>query len=345
MVVGSDQLYNEAKKSLERMQQFDTTGLPQEADLGAKLSFTDAVTPARLLIDLYKRLSVTALEDFPDPVLTVIRDVANNNYNIFKQILEFNPEQQNPHNVRNALILSLENAFQPAFQNLHPYISYSLHRSADFQRLDSQARATIQAIEDKADKISNNLFEYERKAKEALAEIRKVAEEQGVTQQASYFRDESKIHEDEANKWKETTIKLSFALGCFAILSIFLHKIPFLKPETAYDTIQLAISKILIFSVMSYLLFLSAKNFLNHKHNAIVNKHRQNALMTHKALVEASGVDGVRDAVLLQASSCIYSAQPTGYISSGGENDISSQKSFVEIVTKPLAQALTEGKN
>jgi len=342
MIVGTESLYSEAKESLERIQQFDTSGLPQETELGAKLNFTDAVEPAQLLIDLYKRLSITALEDFPDPVLTVIKDNANNHYNIFKEVLEFNSEQQNPHNVRNSLITNLKNAFQPAFQALHPYISYSLHRSADFQRLDSQARATLQSIEDKAEKISSNLLEHEKNAKNALSEIRKVAEEEGVTQQASHFRIESDHHETESDKWKDITIKLSYALGGFAVLSIFLHKIPFFKPETTYDTIQLAISKLLIFSVMSYMLFLSAKNFLSHKHNAIVNKHRQNALMTHKALVEASGVDGVRDAVLLQASSCIYSPQPTGYISSGGENDVSSQKSFVEIVTKPLAQALKE---
>lgn len=342
MIVGTESLYNEAKESLERIQQFDTSGLPQETELGAKLNFADAVEPAQLLIDLYKRLSISALEDFPDPVLTTIKDNANNHYNIFKQILDFNPEQQSPHNARNSLISSIKSAFQPAFQALHQYISYSLHRSADFQRLDSQARATLQSIEDKAQKISKNLMEYENNAKSALSEIRKVAEEEGVTQQASHFRTESDHHETESNKWKSITIKLSYAIGAFAVLSIFLHKIPFIKPETTYDTIQLAISKLLIFSVMSYMLFLSAKNFLSHKHNAIVNKHRQNALMTHKALIEASGIDGVRDAVLLQASSCIYSPQPTGYISSGVENDVSSQKSFVEIVSKPLTQALKE---
>lgn len=97
----------------------------------------------------------------------------------------------------------------------------------------------------------------------------------------------------------------------------------------------------LIFSVMAYMLFLSAKNFLNHKHNAIVNKHRQNALMTHSALVESSGDDGVRDAVLLQASSCIFSPQPTGY-TSGSDNELSNQKSMVEILSRPVVHAVKD---
>lgn len=291
---------------------------------------------------MYKRLSLTALQDFPDNTLTSIRDNANNHYNLFYQILEFDPGLQDPNPARTKIINQVASAYPPAFQALHPYISYSLHRSADFQRLDSDARATLQAIEDKSTKIAENLSQHEIDAKAALDEIRRVAAEEGVTKQAVHFNAEHEHHTAEAHSWQIYTVRLSIALGIFAILSLFLHKIPFLKPENTYDAVQLSISKFLIFSVMAYMLFLSAKNFLNHKHNAIVNKHRQNALMTHTALVEASGNDGVRDAVLLQASSCIFSPQATGY-ASGTENDVSNQKSMVEILSRPVvAQAIKE---
>ncbi len=287
-------------------------------------------------------MSLTALQDFPDNTLTSIRDNANNHYNLFYQILEFDPGLQDPNPARTKIINQVASAYPPAFQALHPYISYSLHRSADFQRLDSDARATLQAIEDKSTKIAENLSQHEIDAKAALDEIRRVAAEEGVTKQAVHFNAEHEHHTAEAHSWQIYTVRLSIALGIFAILSLFLHKIPFLKPENTYDAVQLSISKFLIFSVMAYMLFLSAKNFLNHKHNAIVNKHRQNALMTHTALVEASGNDGVRDAVLLQASSCIFSPQATGY-ASGTENDVSNQKSMVEILSRPVvAQAIKE---
>ncbi|WP_373387801.1 hypothetical protein [Pseudomonas alcaligenes] len=341
MIVGSEELYEETKESLERIQSFDEQTLPREVELGGKLNFKDAVAPAKILIDLYKRLSPTALQDFPDNILTVIRDNANNHYNIFSQMLSFDADQQSPGATRSGLISSLEKAYQPAFQSLHPYIAYSLHRSADFQRLDADARSTLQSIEDKSAKISERLAKYEDDAKQALDEIRKVAAEEGITQQAAHFNAEYQHHSEEAENWKTLAIKIAFALGGFSVLSLFIHKIPFLKPENTYDAIQLSISKFLIFFVIAYMLFLSAKNFLNHKHNAIVNKHRQNALMTHRALVEASGDAGVRDAVLLQASSCIFSPQPTGYTSSS-DSEISSQKSMVEILSKPIAQSLSK---
>ncbi len=341
MIVGTEDLYKEAKESLTRIQNFDVNELPRVEELGSRLNFRDVVVPAQQIIDLYKRLSITALQDFPDQILIPIKDNANNHYKLFSQILEFDLGQQDPSSARANFIKQVSEAYQPAFQALHPYISYSLHRSADFQRLDSEARATLQAIEDKSDKISENLGQHEKDAKTALDEIRRVAAEEGVTKQAAHFNAEYEHHTTEAGRWQEYAVKLAVALGIFAVLSLFLHKIPFLKPENTYDAVQLSISKFLIFSVMAYMLFLSAKNFLNHKHNAIVNKHRQNALMTHAALVEASGDEGVRDAVLLQASNCIFSPQSTGY-SSSPENDTSNQKSMVEILSRPVAQAIKE---
>lgn len=340
MAVGTETLHEEAKDSLERIQKFDAATLAREAELGSRLNFEEGIRPAQLLIDLYKQLSVTALQDFPDNVLTVVRDHANNHFNLFSQALEFDPEQQDPKGARAGILSNIAKAYQPAFQALHPYIAYSLHRSADFQRLDADARATLQSIEDKASKISKVLGQHEKDAQVVLNEIRRVAAEEGVTKQAAHFNAEYEHHKSEANKWQTYSVWLSVGLGLFATLSLFIHKIPFLKPETTYDAVQLSISKFLIFFVMAYMLFLSTKNFLNHKHNAIVNKHRQNALMTHTALVEASGSEGVRDAVLLQAASCIFSPQSTGYASS--DSDISSQKSVVEILSKPVAQAIKE---
>lgn len=339
MPVGTQELYDEAVASLERMQAFDVNSLPREGELGQELNFTEAVEPAQNLVELYKRLSVTALEDFPDNFLTVVRDNANNHYQLFAQALEFSAAQQNPHNARQQIINQITAAYQPAFQALHPLIAYSLHRSADFSRLDAEARATLQTIEDRANAFSEQMSQHEQEAIRVLEEIRNVAAEEGVTQQAAHFRAESEAHENKAETWRKRTINLAWLLGAFAVVSLFLHKIPFLAPQNLYDSVQLGVSKVLIFSVIAYMLFLSARNFLNHKHNAIVNKHRQNALMTHRALVEAAMESGVREAIMVQAANCIFSPQATGYTHSGHEGDGASPKSVVEILSKPIAEA------
>lgn len=332
---------NEAEESLQRIQQFDVKILPREKELGSEVNFLAAVEPAERLVSLYKRLAVVALEDLSTTALQQIKERANADYSILKQAIDFSLAQQSPQDARNAIIQQLINAYDPSFQILHPYIAYSLHRSADFQRLDTDARATMQSISDRAAKIESQLQGHEKEAQRVLTEIRSVAAEEGVTQQSAHFRAEADKHETEAEKWKDRTTYFAIGLGFYAVCSIFLHKIPFLVPTSTYDTVQLAVSKILIFSVLAYMLFLAARNFLNHKHNAIVNRHRQNALMTHRALIEAASDHGIREAIMVQAAGCIFSPQPTGYTSTTtGTPDSQSSKPVIEL----LSRAITKGE-
>lgn len=334
MAIGTQKLFDEAKRSLERIQAFDVNTLPRTTELGSQLSFAEAVQPARQLVELFERLTSRALDDFPDPVLQQVRDTANNAYNLFEQVLKFDATQSNPRDARQSLINSIQQTYPSIFQTLHPYIAYSLHRSADFQQLDALARATLQTVQDRADAFDAEMKEREAEADRILGEIRKVAAEEGVSQQALHFKTESESHDTKADDWQKRTVTLAWVLGGFAVLSLFLHKIPFLKPENAYDAFQLGLSKVLLFAVITYMLVLAARNFMSHRHNAIVNKHRQNALMTHRALIEGVTDSGVRDAVMVQAASCIFSPQQTGYTGGRSDGDGSTPRSIVEIMSR-----------
>jgi type II secretory pathway pseudopilin PulG len=96
-------------------------------------------------------------------------------------------------------------------------------------------------------------------------------------------------------------------------VTAFAHKWSWLAPTSSYEAVQLGISKILIFGVIAYMLVLCARNFLSHTHNAIVNKQRQNALMTFKELADAARDEESKDVVLTHAAACIFAPQDTGY--------------------------------
>lgn len=343
MVIGTQALFDETSVSLKRIQDFEVNTLPRSKDLGM-LNFSAVVEPAQRMVDLFHRLSPESLQDFPDPTLTQVRDQANNVFNLFSQILEFDPGAGDPRNQQQQLIQSVTRAYQPAFQTLHPFIAYSLHRSADFQRLDAAARATLQGVEDKAAGFGASMQKHEEEARRVLEEIRKVAAEEGVTQQAAHFRAESELHESKSEEWRVRTVNLAWGLGAFAVLSLFIHKLPFLSPASTYDTVQLAISKVLVFSVLTYMLVLSARNFMSHKHNAVINKHRQNALMTHRALVEAASESGARDAIMVHAASCIFAPQPTGYTQGQGDPDVGAPRSVIELASRSVG-AITKQSN
>src|SRR5450631_3634675 len=112
MILGTEKLFQEARESLKRVQEFDVDTLPREDELGRALNFRDAVEPARALVDLFKRLSLQALEDFPDNVLAQVRDQSNSVFNQFSEALKFDPSgaaaQANPQQVRLQIIQQLK---------------------------------------------------------------------------------------------------------------------------------------------------------------------------------------------------------------------------------------------
>jgi hypothetical protein len=69
----------------------------------------------------------------------------------------------------------------------------------------------------------------------------------------------------------------------------------------------------LIIFVLTFMMVWAAKNFNASVHNYVVNRHRRNALASFQAFVEGASSDEVKDAVLMQATSAIFTPQDSGY--------------------------------
>jgi hypothetical protein len=328
-------LRQETEKSLIRLQQFDANHLVRE-ELGKDLNFQEVLPAAERLLRLYNQIPITVLEDLPQDKLTILQNQANADFNRLEEIQKFSARQNDAYNVRNNLIQQIEKAYQGTFNQLHPIISYSTSKVADFKRLETEARSMIQKVEDHANALNNQLEGYKADAEQILEGIRNRAAEEGVSQQASYFRDDAAEHERQAKDWGKWILISACILGVYAMSTVFLHKIPWIKPDDVYQTVQLAISKVLIFGVLSYMVYLATKNYLAHKHNAVINKHRQNALMTYTAIVDAAKDTSNKEVILTHASACIFAPQPTGY-NDAGSQDGPAAKSVVELLTNTMA--------
>ncbi|HUO14726.1 MAG TPA: hypothetical protein VMX38_07050 [Verrucomicrobiae bacterium] len=96
--------------------------------------------------------------------------------------------------------------------------------------------------------------------------------------------------------------------------------------ENAAVTVQLALAKIIAFSILLSAVLWSGRIYRAHRHNYVVNKHRQNALSTFEAFAKATeGDNATKNAVLLQATQCIFSPQTTGYLPQEKEPEGSTQ--------------------
>lgn len=321
---------NNVVASLRRMQDFDASSLPQTTRLGQDLDFGNAVSPAKRLIALYRQLSPNVIPDLPQNRADSIKSVADADFSRLEEIRKFDPKViGNPGQARDQLVNSIVASYNNTFNELHPYISYSASKTTDFQRLETEQRSRLQSISDAADKLMQQLEQQKTDAERILVEVRATAAEQGVSQQAIYFSTEAVEHSKEASWWLKATSVCACAVFLWSLFG------PKALIWVGYTDVQLGVSKVLSFGVLSFLTYLSAKNFLSHKHNNIVNKHRQNALATYRALVEAAGSPGVADVVLTHASACIFAPQATGY--AGGKSvDGATAKSVVEFLGKPM---------
>lgn len=330
--MSNEQLEKEARASLQRIQDFDAKSLQRTAELGVQLSFQDAVKPAQKLIDVFKRIPISILGDLVDSQLQSIKALADAEYNRFKQILDFSADQNSAYQNRNALIQQVVESYNSVFPQLWQYIAYGVAHLTDATSMENQARAVLQDIQDKATSITDTLEAKRNDADEVLRHIQQVAAEQGVSQQAQYFKDRAEEHLKQAKWWRNATaIAMLVTIG-FAIFSALAYKIPWLKMGDQYDAIEFITGKILVFVTLAGAIALCAKNFMSHKHNEVLNRHRQTALQTYKVLVDAGASAGSQDIVLAYAASCIFGNQETGFAKEGAEGGAS--KSVLELMTK-----------
>ena len=318
-------LIQKAIASTERVQGFDPLELVQRDRLES-MNFREAVEPARRFIEVFKHFTPTFLEQLPDRELEKISQYAEDVQERFNTILAFNLDRREARRHRTQLISGLEECYQDVFSQLHSLIAFSMVNSEEYIQWNARAQADFQNFSEKMNDLT-------RGATAITDKVRRASAERGVSQQASYFKEEADKHGAECSRWGSYTIWMAIVVGFYGLLTLTLHKVPFLAPTDLYETIQLAVGKLIVFFVLVYMLFLCAKNLLSNRHNEIVNRHRQNALMTYEALVDAGGTPEARDVVLAHAASSIYSPNETGYARLG-DGGSASGRSVVELIPR-----------
>lgn len=309
----ADEDFKTERASLTRVQLYDVSQLPRREDLGREWSFEAAVEPAKKVIALLQLIPEHIVPLLPTNVRTQLRSAADAVFNVFSQITKFSAQTPNAASERQALINALTDSYEGWFNQISPALVFTTSTQRDFSRIESEARAAAQAAADEAAKLTEKLSEHQKEAERILSDVRKVAAEQGVGFQAVYFKSEADEHMKSASTWQTATLVASGLLAVLAILSLFAHKLEMLKPTDTFEAIQLLAAKLVIFGATGYLVVLCAKNFLSHTHNAIVNRHRQNALLTFQALVDAAKGEDKKDIVLTHASACMFAPQDTGF--------------------------------
>lgn len=319
---------------LEQVHELDAQQVARSETLGRAFELTGAVPQISKSIDFLRKVPSAALQDLGENQRDQIKTASEQLLSIFGRLMSFNPvDLPNAAQDRQALIDESTSTYNSIFTSLFPIVAYLTARLIDpseAARMAERSLADLQVISEKGRII---LGAVEAEANRVLNEVRRTAAESGVSQQAVYFGDEATAQGVLSGKWQTYTNWTAIGLGASAVASLVFSII--WSPENPYQTAQIALSKVLIFSTIAFMLFLSSRTLLAHRHNEVVNKHRQNALLTFNALVEASGDQQTREVVLTHASACIFAPQETGF---SKQTSTPSPSSIMEVLPRAFTQ-------
>lgn len=276
--------------------------LVREDVLGRDLGFASGLPYFQRTLRLFRDLAEANLDTVPFTRLQQLARVAEGAMTQFQQVKNFSLQQspQNPTQVRDTLVQQIRDSFDNHFDLVAPVIAYSVRKGTDFERLEDEARQTVETLK-------SLVADQEQSRKAMLAEVegtlekvRRAAQEVGVAQHAVHFRQEADEHKRVSVKWLVATGLLAIVTVLFGVLSLvyYISQVPTL---TTGQSVQLALAKLVIFTVLFSTVIWSGRIYRAHRHNYIVNKHRQNALSTFETFVKAAGDDQTR---------ALYSCRP-----------------------------------
>lgn len=336
---------NEAREklnaALDELVKITPETLVRREELGTKLSFANGLPFFERTLKLFQDLHDCQLDNAPFAVLTQLGSEAQQALAEFMQVQTFSPESQpdNTINARDTLINTIRDRYDHYYQLVSPHIAYAIRKGTDFDALERNAREIANEIKRIRSEILDNKDTLKGEAEKILASMRRAAAEVGVSQHNIHFSEEADRHEAASTKWLKATFGFAALALAVAIYSIWYYSTR--GVSIGLDlAIQLAVAKILAFSVLSFGFVWSAKIYRAHQHNFVTNKHRQNALSTFEAFVKAAESDEeIKNAVLLRATEAIFSPSASGYDDYGKEGQFTPQIIEVLRTVKPIAKA------
>jgi len=313
----------------------DPKSLARTSDLSPDINFREAVPHFEEMLELCKQLSQRDLARLTHPQLSALSGGCEKLSNLITQVQDFTLNQNTPGDVCQKIITSVKNAYDDVMDPMLLPLAFTATQATDYAKIEREAKGYHATMKSEAEQLSKFIANARSEAERALAAVKEQAAEAGVSTNAQIFVGDADKHDKTAKTWLIWTIltaSLTFLAASGAVFAAFVY-----HPSDLGATIQYVVSKLLVLSTLTLTVFWCARNYRSQKHNATLNKHRANALMTFRAFVEGTSDERVKDAILLHASQAAFSSRPTGFDSP--EQDSPSVNPVVEIVGRTLPQS------
>jgi len=335
--MGFEEEDTEARKRLEttldELLEMTPDRLTRSDELGTQLGFAHGTPVFRRTLSLFRELREADLTGLPAQLIVKLQHSAQEAVNSFKAVLTFSPGaagQTNPEQVRDQLITNISKQYVTHFEKIAPILSYTAGTRAAVARFESRTQSVIKQLEALYTENEERGTAILNEANETVAKVRQAAAEVGASQHAVHFMEEAGRQDKTRRRWLLITSSLGLATLGFGIFNVWYY-VAHAPLLTTAQSIQLGAAKLVVFAVLYFAMIWAGRVYRAASHNYVVNQHRQNALSTFEAFLKAAGEDQqTKNAVLLQATQCIFAHQGSGF--GGQESETQSSPQILEII-------------
>jgi hypothetical protein len=316
-----EQTIRAIRENLDYLATISPEGLVRQDILGVELSFHSGVPLFTSVLNLFQKLGKVTLEGIPLPMLTDAASVCSDARSRFQIIAGFSSAgQPNPVALRDQLINEMRDIFSNWFQRLVPIIAYGTDSDQTLTTLRSEALQKLTDINTTAaemhDRTKTAETEMQLRLNEADATLKSISElaaKGAVSTHAKIFEQQAQRYNVESRWWLGAAAAFGLAAFLYAwfVVDVFTDKA---ATYTVAQSIQISVAKLAVFALLYFAITWTARTFGACKHNAVVNKHRQNALNTFDAFIEGTKDPDIKDQVLVKVSESIFSPEVTGFI-------------------------------
>lgn len=199
-------------------------------------------------------------------------------------------------------------------------------------------RARIHSTETDASQALTRVGMQEQEARKILENIRVTAATTGVAAYAETFDKDAKRHGELAAGWLAAAVVAAFLAAAGIVTFLETHEVP-ANAQTGL-IVQYAIVRVFVIGLGAYVPLWCARNYRAESHLRVTNRHRVNALCTFATFVASTQDKNVRDAVLLEATRCVFAPGQSGYLA--GESVLPTGR-IIEVLN--AAKGVTTGKD
>ncbi len=310
---------------------FDRKRLLQRTEWGI-ISFEKGERDFNRIFDITDYLRLLPIEVLTDQTVVQITNALRNCLQTIQQINQFTLENSgSPGAIRDQNVTNLQSVADNLFVQASPWIPFLAYQKGDVSKNISDLNSAVGKAAAMIGEAQKEISEKRKVIDDIIVKAREASVAAGAAVFTEDFTRQADTLEVQAEKWLRITALLAAGTLLAAIVFFLL-----IKPVTDnLEVVQRVTSKFVILGILLTASIWCGRIYKALKHQASVYRFKSLGLQTFRAFSAGASDSATKDAVLIETTRAIFSAQDSGYID---QTDGDSDLKIVEVVKSVLPQ-------